>query len=152
MSGIGYDAEVIVYNRVDSGGDFTETAIWYGQRLGHVRAELQQKQTIGTDGTTAASTCTIKIHDADLPLPVLTRPLWEAEPERSITFDSETYLLIAKKEDLNREITDAPEGTIRDGEYASGLPAYLHDTYGMTYRVTAAEHYSLIPHWEVSGA
>lgn len=152
MSGIGYDAEIIVYNRVDNGEDFTETATWYGQRLKNVRVELQQKETIGTDGTAAASTCTVKIHDADLPLPVLTRPLWEEDPEKSITFDGETYVLIIRKEDLNRKITDAPEGTIKDSEYSSGLPAYLHDTYGMSYRVTAAEHYSLIPHWEVSGA
>lgn len=151
MSGIGYDAEVIVYNRVDNGTDFVGTAMWYGQRLEHVRVELQQKQTIGADGTTAASTCTIKIYDADLPLPVLTRQLWEAAPEKSITFDGETYLLIVKKADLNREVIDAPKGIIEDSLYASGLPAYLHDTYGMAYRVTVAEHYSLIPHWEVSG-
>lgn len=152
MSGIGYDAEVIVYNRVDSGAGFTEAGTWYGQRLEKTRVELQQKETIGTDGTTAASTCTIKIHDSDLPLPVCTRPLWEAVPDRSITFGSETYILVIKKEDLNRNIEDAPEGIIKDSEYPSGLPAYLHDTYGMLYHVTTAEHYSLIPHWEVSGA
>lgn len=149
MQGIGYDAEAIIYN--STGGELGNPRKWYGTRLEKVRVELTQKLTTGTDGTATATVCTIKIHDADLPKQVVSRQQWQQDPESSLALCQDSIFVITKKADLNRDVI-VPVGEIADADYAGGFLNFLRTNIGMTYKASMAEHYSLIPHWVVSGA
>lgn len=146
--GIGYDSKVVIYNR--TGGELGKPCKWYGTELTKVRVELTQKVNASTGGAVSASTCTIKINDADLPKAVVSLAEWK-ENTQSLAFGQDTVFIITEKADINRSV-DAPTGEILDKAYTGGLLSYLQETYGMTYKVVSAEHYSLIPHWAVNGA
>lgn len=145
---IGYDSKVVVYNQ--TGGELGNPRKWYGIELPNVRVELTQKLSASTGGTTSVTTCTIKIHDSDLPTNVVSPSEW-AEDTNLITFGQDTVFVITDKADINRRV-EVPTGELLDKAYTGGLLSYLQTAYGMTYKVVSVEHYSLIPHWAVSGA
>lgn len=146
---IGYDSKVVIYNAI--GGELGNPLTWYGQELTNVRVELTTKATPSTNGTTNATTCSIKVYDKDLANVAASRTEWEQDPENLILLEPGTVFVITEKEDLNRSV-NTPIGKIFDSEYDSGFPEYLSTKYGMTYKATTAEHYSLIPHWVLSGS
>lgn len=145
---IGYDSKVVIYNQ--TGGELGNPRKWYGVELSNVRVELVQKLSASTGGTTSATTCTIKVHDGNLPANVVSPSEW-AEDTNLITFGQDTVFIITDKADINRHV-EVPTGELLDKAYTGGLLSYLQTTYGMTYKVVSVEHYSLIPHWAVSGA
>lgn len=145
---IGYDSKVVIYNQ--TGGELGNPRKWYGAELSNVRVELVNKLSASTGGTTSSTTCTIKIYDKDLSTNVVSPSEWEEDHSR-LTFGKDTVFVITNKADIGRAVT-VPLGEIDDKSYAGGFLAHLQTTYGMTYKVTSVEHYSLIPHWAVSGA
>lgn len=149
MKGIGYDAEVVVYN--STGGEIGTPRRRYGTKLEHVRVELVQKVTTRTGGTANATTCTMKIFDDDLPEPVISLQEWQQDPAAGMALCQDSVFVITKKADLNRNV-NVPTGEIEDAGYTGGFLNFLRTEIGMTYKAVSAEHYSLIPHWVVSGA
>ena len=150
MSGIAYTAEAVLYNC--TGGEIGDPKTWYSTKLTNVRVELTQGKNITASGLKDAAVCTIKVHDEDLPKPYLPPAVWaqEAAKEGALTFDADSFFIITKKEDIGAAVT-APEGVLLDSDYEDGLQEYLAATYGLTYRVATADHYTLIPHWHIGG-
>jgi len=150
MSGIAYTAEAVLYN--STGGEIGSEKKWYGTKLTKVRVELTQGKNITTSGLAEAAVCTIKVHDEDLPKPYLPPAVWAQEEakEAYLTFDADSFFIITKKEDIGAAV-NAPEGVILDSDYAEGLQEHLATEYGLTFRVATADHYTLIPHWHISG-
>lgn len=146
---IGYDSKAVIYNAI--GGELDNPLTWYGHELTNVRVELITKAAATTSGTTSATTCSIKVYDKDLGSVAAGRPEWEADPEGRVLLEPNTVFVITEKEDLHRSV-EVPTGKILDSEYDAGFLDYLSTTYGMTYKATTAEHYSLIPHWVLSGS
>lgn len=152
MNGIGYDSKIIIFN--STGGAVGDPVIWYGTELEHVRVELQRSNLQTTSGETSVTTCTVKIHDEDLAKPYETPESWKADEEResSVTFDDNSFFIITDKADIGICLENIPTGQIRDDGYDDGLMDYLTRLYGGVYKVKSAQHYSLIPHWEIGGA
>lgn len=146
---IGYTSKVVVYNAI--GGELDNPLTWYGRELTNVRVELETNISVSTTGTTDRSTCSIKVYDKDLGSVAAGRAAWEADPEELILLEPGTVFVITDKEDINRRV-EVPTGKILDSDYGDAFLEYLSTTYGMTYKATTAEHYSLIPHWIVSGS
>lgn len=148
MAGIGYDSTVIVYNSI--GGEFGEDKTWYGTQVHKVRVELTQGKQIRDTGLADASVCRFKVYDGDLPIPYAPRAVWAnlEDPAGALTFDENTIVIITDKADIGAD-ADAPTGELDDADYDGGLFDYLQRTFGYTYRVTTADHYSLIPHWDI---
>lgn len=146
---IGYDSRVMIYN--STGGELGNPLTWYGRELDHVRVELEQKISSGTSGTTSATTCTIKVYDKDLADVAAGAAEWAEDPENLILLHPNTVFVITSKADLGRKVSP-PAGRIKDADYTGGFLEFLSRTYGMTYKAASAEHYSLIPHWVLSGS
>jgi len=150
MAGIGYDSSIVVYNK--TGGTIGTEETWYGTRLEKVRVELTQGNNIRSSGRDDADKCQVKIHDEDLPTAYYPPALWKKLPDKlsGVTFDGDTIFIIEDKADIGAAAV-APTGQISDDAYQKGLFEYLTGAFGYTYRVTTADHYSLIPHWEIGG-
>lgn len=147
--GIGYDAKVMFYN--STGGEMGNPLIWYGRELDHVRVELNKKIQVSAMGTTETSTCTVKMYDSTLENVAAGPAEWKEDPEGKILFQPGTLFVITRKDDIGRNV-ELPSGKIPNSEYPSGFLTYLQKNFGMVYKATSAEHYSLIPHWVVSGS
>lgn len=150
MSGIYYTDKCTIYTPI--GGEVGEPRRWYATELEHVRVELTQGSNIRTTGLADADICRIKVYDKDLTKPYETSPKWRQNEARegTLTFDDQTIFIITEKADMGISVT-APTGVVEDAAYEGGLQEYLKMTYGLTFRITTADHYSLIPHWEIGG-
>ena len=151
MNGIGYDAKAVLYNR--TGGSIGKPVTWYGTELTNVRVELTQARNMAVTGQQEANICTVKVHDADLPKPYVPAAKWLSLEDKTdkLTFNPEKdYIMITYKPDLGIDV-EAPIGVIADSDYQGGLAEYLTEHYGMVYMVKTADHYSLIPHWQIGG-
>lgn len=146
---IGYDSRVMIYNSL--GGSLGSNLVWYGRELDHVRVELVHKITASTSGTVSAATCSIKIYDKDMGSVAAGAAEWAEDPEGLILLEPNTVFVIAQKADIGRNVSP-PAGRIIDSDYDGGFLSYLAATYGMTYKASSAEHYSLIPHWVLNGS
>lgn len=147
--GIGYDSKVVIYNCL--GGELGVPLTWYGTELANVRVELVTKQAASTSGTTDATTCTIKVYDKDVSNVAAGPAEWSKDPWDLVLLQPGAVFVITYKADINRSVT-VPTGEILDADYTEGFLEHLTTTYGMVYKATQAEHYSLIPHWAVSGS
>jgi len=150
MSGIYYTDKCMIYT--PTGGEVGEPRRWYGTELKNVRVELTQGSNIRATGLAEADICRVKVYDKDLPKPYETPAIWHQNgaKESTLTFDDQTIFIITEKADMGIAV-DAPHGVVNDADYDGGLQAFLSETYGLTFRVTTADHYSLMPHWEVGG-
>ena len=151
MAGLCYDAEVVLYNTV--GGTIGNSKKLYGTLLPVCRVDLTQGANIASTGLENDNACTLRVYDADLPVPYAPPAVWYGLDDRTgyITFDAASFFIVTSKADIGAD-ADAPTGVIADSDYTGGLMAYLRQTYGHVYRVTQADHYSLIPHWEVGAS
>lgn len=147
---IAYNAKVVLYNGI--GGGIESDKKWYSTELTSVRVELTQGDNITTSGLKDADVCTIKVYDKDLPKRYAPPAIWQQDEARaaSLTFDEDSFFIITHKPDIGADVT-APTGEINDADYEDGLQEFLTRTYGLVFRVTTADHYSLIPHWHISG-
>ena len=151
MAGLCYDAQVVLYNA--TGGTIGNPKILYGTLLPVCRVDLTQGANIASTGLENANACTLRVYDADLPAPYAPPAIWYELDEKTecITFDAASFFIVTSKADIGAD-ADVPLGAVEDSSYDGGLMAYLRQTYGHVYRVMQADHYSLIPHWEVGAS
>lgn len=146
MVGIGYCHKVVVYNH--SGGDAGNPSVWYGTELHNVRIEITKAANIAATGLEDANTCTVKVHDADLPEGYCIPSEWNAAEDKvgKYTFTEDAYIVITDDADIGAKYT-AQTGRISDTD--AGLIEDISAEYSYVFKINSVDHYALIPHWEL---
>ena len=124
---INHDKTLHVYKRFrseDEGGE-----IWRGHEVKNVRAELSQSWKATTTGTQNGMVLDVSVFDVDMP--------------EELKWDKDCYFAVAEDQKL-QEFTE-------NNRFPMGFLQFLTKKYPELYHVTAVQHFSLIPHWEIKG-
>lgn len=124
---INHDKTLHVYKRFrseDEGGE-----IWRGHEIKNARAEVSQSWKMTTTGTQHGMIMDISVFDGDMP--------------EELKIDKDCYFAVADGQEL-QEFTE-------NSRFPMGFLQFLTKKYPELYHVTAVQHFSLIPHWEIKG-
>lgn len=144
MADIFYNKTVTVYNRYID--DLTDKEIWYPTVLQNVHLLINKGANVSKSGTDSADAAKLFIKAAFLP-PDSKTYCMPKEWQRLSEEEKQKYFTFTSADDFFVEGNTTVEEVLEEDFFS-----YMKQKYDNCFKITNADKYDLIPHFEVGGA
>ncbi len=136
-----YNKTVTVYNKYETGG-IKGTEVWLPTVFENVRLQINKGANVTTSGLKDADRARLHIKRNSLPKPYLMPLQWQALPDE----EKPNYFTLTGGTDFFVEGDVSVVEASKDGFFS-----YMKQKYDNCYKITNADCYDLIPHFEIGG-